>query len=764
MFKFSGFSQRANTAINSALCEAAVLGHCFVGSEHILWGILREGSCFELKNISCCNIDCEKVTGKLLENIGRGYKTNLSPADFSPHCRNILERAIGNNRLSGGDADIYDIILSVIKEPECSAMKYLTSFGCNIDALGTELILQKQKFQPEFSVKEKQKQQKTPSLDKYSRDLTKMALDGEIDPVIGREKETKRVLQILARRTKNNPCLIGDAGVGKTAIAEAIAQKIADRDVPDSLKGYRICSLDLSAMVAGAKYRGDFEERIKSVVDEVIRAGNIILFVDEVHTIVGTGAAEGAVDASNILKPQLARGEFQLIGATTTEEYRKSIEKDAALERRFQSVVVEEPTSETTVDILKGIKEKYESFHKVKISDEAIESAVKLSLRYIPERRFPDKAIDLIDEACSKTAVDRKEVFGGSEICNIVTKKDVVEVLALYTGINVGELEKGEGERLMTLEDELHKRVAGQDRAVNAVAKAIRRNRAGLRDPKRPIGIFLFTGPTGVGKTELSKALAQVLFGDEKALLRFDMSEYSDKASVTKLIGSPPGYVGYDDGGALTEAVKRRPYSIVLFDEIEKADPSIYNLFLQLMDDGVLTDSRGKKINFTNCIIIMTSNIGAEYICGEKSLGFTFLSTDTDKNGRKIIISEMKKVFRPEFINRIDETVVFEKLDRTAARAIAQKYYKELAERLEAVGIEAEFSENVIEFASEKGFDSKNGARPLQRYVRESAEDPISEMLISGKINSGDKLICVADDEGALSFKVIKKSMAAANT
>ena len=749
MFKFSGFSPRANTAINTAMGEASLLGHCFIGTEHLLWGMLREGGAYEFKSITECGIDSEKVMGRILEDIGRGTRSNLSPADFSPLCRKILENALAEAKRSSALAEIGTIMAAMLREPDCSAVKYLSAFGCDPNALFREVS--SAPAAADYQQKDKQKV-KTPGLDKYSRDLTRLAKENALDPVIGREKEISRVIQILSRRTKNNPCLIGDAGVGKTAIAEGIAQKMVQGDVPENLRNKRLCSLDLSLMIAGTKYRGDFEERIKSVVEEVIKSSNIILFIDEVHTMVGAGAAEGAIDASNILKPQLARGEFQLIGATTTEEYRKHIQKESALERRFQSVLVEEPTKETAIKILNGLKSRYEKFHKIAISDGAVEAAVRLSVRYLPERRLPDKAIDLIDEACSKKTIENfcsREKFGLS-----VTAEDVAEVVSLATGISVGQISEDESKRLLNLENELHKRVAGQEKAVKAVSKAIRRNRAGLRDPRRPIGIFLFTGPAGVGKTELSKALAETLFSDEKAMVRFDMSEYSDKASVTKLIGSPPGYIGYDEGGKLTEAVRRRPYSVVLFDEIEKADPGVYNLFLQLMDDGTLTDSHGVKVDFTNCVIIMTSNIGAEFIGKGSGLGFGFF-TEESKNefNGKAIFGEMKKIFRPEFINRIDETIVFERLDKTAAKRIAKKYYGDLQKRLSDSGIEAHFPEPVLENAVKNGFSPDQGARPLQRYIREAAEDPISEMLLSGEITFGDSITCGENPEGKLYFK-----------
>lgn len=747
MFRFSGFSQRANAAINYAIAEASALGHCFVGSEHLLWGIAKEGSCFELHSLIKCGISCDGIAEKLLSTVGRGIKTNLSPTDFTPVCRRILETAVNDTRLCGAAADVNNIIAAILREPGCTAAKYLAAFGCDCDALFCDICAAGQSFSAEFSSRERQRTQKTPALDKFSRDLTKLAKEGAIDPVIGRDKELSRVVQILSRRTKNNPCLIGEAGVGKTAVAEGVAALIASGGVPDGIKMHRLCALDLSAMVAGAKYRGDFEERIKSVLDEVVRCGNIILFIDEVHTIVGTGSAEGAVDASNILKPQLARGEIQIIGATTTEEYRRFIEKDSALERRFQSVLIEEPTPEAAIDILKGIRERYEAFHRVKISDGAVEAAVRLSTRYLTERRLPDKAIDLMDEACSKKVIAKK-ADAQAGFCGTVKAEDVAAVLKLYTGVSVGEIEHGESERLLRLEEELKQRVVGQDKAISAVAKAVRRSRAGLRDTKKPVGTFLFTGPSGVGKTELAKALAEALFGDEKALIRFDMSEYNDKSAVNKLIGSPPGYVGYEDGGKLTEAIRRHPYSVVLFDEIEKADAGIYNLFLQLMDDGFITDSEGRKANFQSSVVIMTSNIGAE-AAAKAGIGFFTAACSSGK----AVICEIKKVFRPEFINRIDETVVFNRLDFSAAVKIVEKYYRKLAERAAASGIELVFSDEAVVAAAKNGFDPEQGARPLERYISAAAEDPLSEMLLAGKVCSGERICCTVGDDGKMIFE-----------
>lgn len=741
MFKFSGFSPRANNAINAAISEASLFGHCFVGSEHILWGLLEEGSCYEWNSIVSCGITDKAVAEKVIKTVGKGARTELSPADLTTFGRKILEEALGNAKLLGTPAESCHIMLSILKNPDCTAVKILSESSCDTNALFRELLSKERNAFVEPPPRPHQT--KTPNLDRYSRDLTKLASENQLDPVVGREKELTRIIQILARRTKNNPCLIGEAGVGKTAVVEGVAQRIVSGAVPDALKQRRLCSLDLSSMVAGAKYRGDFEERIRSVVEEVSKSGNVILFIDEVHTLIGTGSAEGAVDAANILKPQLARGEFQLIGATTTEEYRRFIEKDAALERRFQSVLVEEPSEKTTKNILLALRDRYEAFHRVTISDKAIEAAVRLSVRYLPERRLPDKAIDLVDEACSRVALLR------DRLPQVVEEEDIAAVLELYTGINSGELTADENRRLLSLEDKLHERIVGQEKAVSAVAKAIRRSRTGLRNPKRPVGTFLFTGPSGVGKTELAKALAAALFGDEKALLRFDMSEYNDRSAVNKLVGSPPGYVGYEDGGKLTEGVHRHPYSVVLFDEVEKADPGVYNLFLQMMDDGILTDAQGRKVDFTNCVLIMTSNVGADKVVSGTSLGFMTVETPSDRR-EKGVFGEIKKTFRPEFISRIDETVVFEKLDEKAAAEIARRYYRELENRLSISGVTLTFPEEAVEAAAKSGFDPVYGARPLQRYIREKAEDPLSELLLSETVKPGDTLVCIPAGNGFL--------------
>ena len=645
----------------------------------------------------------------------------------------------------------------------------------------------------------------TPTLDQFGRDLTAIARQGKIDPVIGRQKEIERVIQILCRRTKNNPCLIGEPGVGKTAIAEGLALKIASGEVPEILKDKRIVALDLTGMVAGTKYRGDFEERIKSAIDEVSKAGNIILFIDEVHTLIGAGAAEGAVDAANILKPALARGEMQVIGATTIEEYRKNIEKDSALERRFQSVLVGEPSREEAVEILKGIRDKYEAHHKVKITDEAIEAAVKMSSRYIGDRFLPDKAIDLIDEAASKVRLraytppedireleekikrineekasavnsqnfeqaaalrdEEKEVKAhlenakegwkkqNSETNGVVTPDEIAAIVSEWTHIPVVQLTEEESQRLLHMEEELHRRIVGQDQAVSAVAKAIRRGRGGLKDPNRPTGSFIFLGPTGVGKTELCKTLAATLFGDESAMIRLDMSEFMEKHTVSKLVGSPPGYVGYDEGGQLTEKVRRKPYSVVLFDEIEKAHPDVFNMLLQILDDGVLTDSQGRKVDFKNCIIIMTSNVGAKLItnAGNAALGFKGEEgngTMSQSDIKDAVMGELKKCFRPEFLNRVDDIIVFEQLNKDDIKEIARRMLKTLKNRVHDMGIELSFDDSAIEKIADEGFDPVYGARPLRRAIQSEIEDKLSEEMLDGRITSGNKYICKHTDDG----------------
>ncbi len=765
MFKFNGFSQKANTAINNAMTQASSLGHSYVGSEHLLYGMLEEGSCYIYTSLPRKAINCEFVTARLLETVGRGIRSNLTPGDLTPRGRRILELAMAESRMLGAaETGVEHMLISMLKEPECYAVRFLKAAGCDTEALCRE-ISDSLYVDSEFAAARRPpRPTKTPNLDKYGRDLTQLARERRLDPVIGRERELSRVIQILARRTKNNPCLIGEAGVGKTAVAEGLAQKLVSGDAPEMLRLKRVVSLDLSGMVAGAKYRGDFEERIKNVLDEVARSGGVILFIDELHTLVGTGAAEGAIDASNILKPQLARGEFQVIGATTVDEYRRYIEKDPALERRFQSVMVDEPDRDASMRILFGLRERYERFHRVAISDEAIGAAVRLSIRYLPERRLPDKAIDLIDEACSKAALGGSEegplaLARSQKISGAprVTSDDIARVLEAMTGIDAGTISESDAARMMRLEEDLHRRVIGQDDAVRAVARAVRRNRAGLRDPKRPIGSFLFLGPTGVGKTELSKALAQALFGSEDSLIRLDMSEYGERQSSAKMTGAPPGYVGYDDGGQLTEKVRRRPYSVLLFDEIEKADPGVYDLLLQVLDDGMLTDSHGRRVNFSNTVIIMTSNLGAEALSKGFRLGFSAEGGLADVCAAAVN-GELKRVFRPEFLNRIDETVIFKHLKKEELLGVTKKLFAQLSARLSSMEISAEFSDGLLDEAARTGSAGGMGARPLKRAIQRLVEDPLSEKILSGEIHGGDRVVCSLDGEGALAIEKAETS------
>ena len=652
-------------------------------------------------------------------------------------------------------------------------------------------------------------------LSQFGRELTKLAKDGKIDPVIGRQKEIERVIQILSRRTKNNPCLIGEPGVGKPAIAEGRALKIVSGEVPELLKDKKIYSLDLTGMVAGTKYRGDFEERIKKVIDEVKNAKDVILFIDEVHTLIGAGSAEGAADAANILKPSLARGELQIIGATTIEEYRKHIEKDAALERRFQPVMVDEPSQEEAIEILKGIKDKYEAHHKVKITDEAIESAVKLSTRYIGDRYLPDKAIDLIDEAASRVRLrsytapsdlkeleDKKKSVEAEKLSAVnaqeferaaalrdeerkldkeikdkkenwhdmagkshdeVTPADIADIVSSWTGVPVTQLSTEESDRLLHMEDELHRRIVGQDEAVEAVSRAIRRGRVGLKDPKKPIGSFIFLGPTGVGKTELCKALAAAMFGDENAMIRLDMSEYMEKHTVSRLIGSPPGYVGYDEGGQLTEKVRRKPYSVVLFDEIEKAHPDVFNMLLQILDDGVLTDGQGRRVDFKNCIIIMTSNVGAKLISQkQKAFGFAAGAKELEQNEKEIkdaVMGELRNTFRPEFLNRVDDIIVFQRLTKENIKEIASRLLAVLQKRVEDMGIEVTFSDEAVSKIADAGFDDVYGARPLKRAIQSRIEDALSEEMLKGNVKKGGKYICNVKDDKFVFDKAEEKTV-----
>ena len=798
MYKFTGFTESANNALNYAVEAAENMGHTYIGSEHILLGLLSDTKMVSASILIGKRINLKKAEDQLKAIVGVGIPTNLTPDDITPRCRKIIENAIAmGNSQPMGQAGTEQLLNALVKEPTCSGSKLLVAMGVQpgdisggVDADETDTRIMKNG-----------KTSKT-NLKKYGKDLTTLAENNEIDPVIGRDTEISRVIEILCRRTKNNPCLIGEPGVGKTAVAEGLALQIAKGDVPELLKNKRVISVDLTCMVAGTKYRGEFEERIKNIIEEVSKDGNVILFIDELHNIVGAGSAEGAVDAANILKPSLARGELQVIGATTIDEYRKYIEKDAALERRFQTVSVEEPTPENALLMLNGVKAYYEKFHNVEITDEAMKAAVELSARYITDRFLPDKAIDLIDEAAARvrlkgytppeeiktleknvrdisdrkyTAIDNQDFEAAArlrdeekeslkvlkikkqewqDLCRTdikkVTKEHIASVVSIWTGVPVSKLTKEESQKLLDLENMLHQRVVGQTEAVNSVAKAVRRGRSVFKNPKRPIGSFLFLGPTGVGKTELTKALAECLFGSEQSIIRFDMSEYMEKHSVSRLVGSPPGYVGFEEGGQLTEKVRRHPYSIILFDEIEKADAEIYNILLQILEDGVLTDSNGRKIDFKNSVLIMTSNIGAKLISENKNaLGFVD-SADVNKNVQRIktlVEEEVKRFFKPEFINRIDEMIVFTALSENELKEIAGKMLDELAVRCAEGGIKIKFSQSVVELIIRKGFDPTYGARPLRRAVTAEIEDVLAEKQLKGEIKSGENLVCHFDDK-----------------
>ena len=820
------FTNRANKAIEIANDIALELGHSYIGTEHILYGLAKEGNGIASKVLENQNVTADDILNKIEELIGRDEPIE-NIVDFTPRTKRVVESAfIEARKLGYNFIGTEHLLIGILREGDCVAAKILLDLNVNIPKLYNEIIKvinEGEDYQGENSSnysdgakrRGKGSYNQTPTLNQFGEDLTKKAEEGKLDPVIGRKQEIERVIEILSRRTKNNPCLIGEPGVGKTAAVEGLAQKIASGDVPEVLKDKRVVTLDISGMVAGAKYRGDFEERIKKALNEVKKAGDIILFIDEIHTIVGAGAAEGAIDAANILKPLLARGEIQLVGATTLNEYRKFIEKDSALERRFSPVTVNEPSEKDTVLILKGIRDKYEAHHNVKITDEAIEAAVKLSVRYVTDRFLPDKAIDLIDEASSKArlktytepdslkelqeeiektknekeeAVLNQKFEKAAELRDTekalrekfekeqskwknkntksivtITEENIAEVIANWTGIPAKKITEDENEKLKNLEKELHKRVIGQNEAVEAVSKAIRRSRVGLKDPKRPIGSFLFLGPTGVGKTELSKALAEVLFGDENAMIRLDMSEFMEPHSVSKLIGAPPGYVGFDDGGQLTEKIRRKPYSVILFDEIEKAHPDVMNMLLQILEDGRLTDSQGRTVNFKNTVIIMTSNLGARLITDRKQLGFSNQGATNktnenseseaknskelkenisqDKNAKKEyeeikkeVMAELKKELRPEFINRIDEIIVFHKLNDNDINQIIDIMLKEVVNRLKEQKYEIEFEPDVKEMVAKEGIDKNFGARPLRRTIQNLIEDKLAEEILDGKL------------------------------
>ena len=817
MFKFTGFTEKANKSLNAAVKAAEDLGHTYIGSEHILLGLLSDTSTVAGAVLSAHNITYADIEDELKRSIGVGVPTELQPDDFTPRSKNILETSVAFARQMGQQlVGTEHVLLAIAREGSCSATLLLSRAGVSMQDIVNDVSKALMGGTANAGTDNKDGGKENESmLSQFGRDLTKLAKDGKIDPVIGRQKEIERVIQILSRRTKNNPCLIGEPGVGKTAIAEGLALKIVSGEVPELLKDKKIYSLDLTGMVAGTKYRGDFEERIKKVIDEVKNANDVILFIDEVHTLIGAGSAEGAADAANILKPSLARGELQIIGATTIEEYRKHIEKDAALERRFQPVMVDEPSQEEAIEILKGIKDKYEAHHKVKITDEAIESAVKLSTRYIGDRYLPDKAIDLIDEAASRVRLrsytapsdlkeleDKKKSVEAEKLSAVnaqeferaaalrdeerkldkeikdkkenwhdmagkshdeVTPADIADIVSSWTGVPVTQLSTEESDRLLHMEDELHRRIVGQDEAVEAVSRAIRRGRVGLKDPKKPIGSFIFLGPTGVGKTELCKALAAAMFGDENAMIRLDMSEYMEKHTVSRLIGSPPGYVGYDEGGQLTEKVRRKPYSVVLFDEIEKAHPDVFNMLLQILDDGVLTDGQGRRVDFKNCIIIMTSNVGAKLISQkQKAFGFAAGAKELEQNEKEIkdaVMGELRNTFRPEFLNRVDDIIVFQRLTKENIKEIASRLLAVLQKRVEDMGIEVTFSDEAVSKIADAGFDDVYGARPLKRAIQSRIEDALSEEMLKGNVKKGGKYICNVKDDKFVFDKAEEKTV-----
>ena len=805
------FTKKAENVIEYANEIACKLGHNYVGTEHILYGLAKEKEGVASKILENQNVTAENILEKIEDLVGTGIPLESNAMALTPRSKRAIETSfLEARKLNSEFIGTEHILIGIMKDVDSIAVRILMELNVNSQKMYNEIIKVLNDYDEEtgngvFNNSNSKainntSYNKTQTLNQFGNDLTKAAMEGKLDPVIGRKDETERLIQILSRRTKNNPCLIGEPGVGKTAVVEGLAEKIVAQDVPEMLKNKRVVSLDLSGMVAGAKYRGDFEERIKKSLNEVKKAGDVILFIDEIHTIVGAGAAEGAIDAANILKPLLARGEIQVVGATTLNEYRKYIEKDAALERRFQPIIVEEPSVEDTEKILKGIRDKYEAHHNVKITDEAIIAAVELSKRYINDRYLPDKAIDLIDEASSKARIktyvmpedinkieeniekakkEKEEAIKVQEFekaaefrdkehklkeklesekkkwenkkskkLTTITEEDIALVISKATGVPVTKITEKENDRLKNLEEELHKRVIGQNEAVTAVAKAIRRSRVGLKDPKRPIGSFLFLGPTGVGKTELSKALAEALFGDENAMIRVDMSEFMESHTTSKLIGAPPGYVGFDDGGQLTEKIRRKPYSVVLFDEIEKAHPDVMNSLLQILDDGRLTDSTGRTVDFKNTVIIMTSNIGAKLITDKSTLGFGKAETKNSEEKikeenaqiKKDVMGELKRNFKPEFLNRIDDIIVFSKLNQEDVKQIIELMLKEVQNRLNDKGIVLNIDNGVKELIEKNGTNTTYGARPLRRAIQSLVEDTIAEGIIDGVVKNNSEV------------------------
>ena len=803
------FTIQAQRALQLAIEVAEECHHQYIGTEHILLGLVREGTAVAGKVLKANAISEDKIMEMIAKFISTDGKLSVAdPSGYTPSAKRVLEQAMQESKESGSRlVGTEHLLLAILKDGNCVASRIITTLGASTQKIYSQLnsAMGRDQFVEEKADKERSgRVSQTPTLDQFSRDLTALAREGKLDPVVGREREIMRMIQILSRRTKNNPCLVGEPGVGKTAVVEGLANRIVANNVPEVIENKRLLTLDLSAMVAGSKYRGEFEERIKRVIAEAGADGEVLLFIDEIHTIIGAGGAEGALDAANILKPALARGELQIIGATTLEEYRKHIEKDAALERRFQPITVEEPSEEESIAILRGIKEKYEEHHKVRIDDEAILAAVKLSARYINDRYLPDKAIDLIDEASSKLRIThsgepktikrlreqllllegekedciRKEDFEAASLIKKkqeqkkkkldkvleewkqdkeenqlhVTESEIALIVSDWTRIPAEKLSESESEKLKKLEQMLHARVIGQDEAVHAVAQAIKRGRVGLKDPKRPIGSFMFLGPTGVGKTELSKALAEVVFGSEQNLIRVDMSEYMEKYSVSKMIGSPPGYVGYDEGGQLSEKVRRNPYSVILFDEIEKAHPDVLNILLQVLDDGHITDSQGRKVSFKNTIIIMTSNVGAEQIVSPKKLGFDSSVDQRDRDYTYMktkVLEELKRLFKPEFLNRIDEIIVFRPISKENMAQILEIMLKNLYQRAKGeMNLGISLDKKAKSFLIEKGYDPKFGARPLKRTIQTEVEDILSEAILEGEVHPGEKVNLRVDKNG----------------
>jgi ATP-dependent Clp protease ATP-binding subunit ClpC len=805
---FGRFTERAQKVLALAQEEAIRLGHNNIGTEHILLGLVREGEGIAAKALYALGLGADKIQNEVENLIGRGQNVSQT-IPYTPRTKKVIELSMDEARKLGHSyVGTEHILLGLIREGEGVAARVLNNLGVSLNKARQQVLQLLGSNETGGHQSNSAVSANTPTLDSLARDLTATAREGSLDPVIGRSKEIQRVIEVLSRRTKNNPVLIGEPGVGKTAIAEGLAQQIVHNEVPEILRDKRVMTLDMGTVVAGTKYRGEFEDRLKKVMDEIRQAGNIILFIDELHTLIGAGGAEGAIDASNILKPSLARGELQCIGATTLDEYRKYIEKDAALERRFQPIMVDEPTMEESIQILKGLRDRYEAHHRVSISDEAIDAAVKLSDRYISDRFLPDKAIDLIDEAGSKvrlrsyttppnlkeleikleevrkekdSAVQSQEFEKAASLRDTeqrlrekleetkkswkekqgkenteVTVEDIASVVSSWTGVPVSKLAQTETEKLLHLEEILHSRVIGQEEAVKAISKAVRRARAGLKDPKRPIGSFVFLGPTGVGKTELARALAEAMFGDEDAMIRVDMSEYMEKHSTSRLVGSPPGYVGYEEGGQLTEKVRRKPYSVILLDEIEKAHPDVFNILLQVLEDGRLTDSKGRTVDFRNTVLIMTSNVGAEALKRNKYVGFNIQDGEQDyKDMKGKVMEELKKAFRPEFLNRIDEIIVFHALEKKHLKEIVTLMSEQLIKRLNEQNITLELTDAAKEKISEEGYDPEYGARPLRRAIQKHIEDRLSEELLRGTVLTG-QTVTIDVENGEFTVKTVQ--------